>query len=186
LTWDSYFSHAITIRNPLFTLRYTNFVEMMCPFFTLKRLAEIRPIFDLGIELGVDQLWCACGDSCHQSCAVIDDVSVKHTRKVGKLRADQGFVGEDDDYRSYLKRIQAQVGYRFPGAASFSGVLKNGMAVKRRLAMTALSFAPLAGLTQSVNKGWFIRPIINHAARCLLVSDKPQGRQLSELRRVKN
>ncbi|MDB5508434.1 MAG: hypothetical protein JWL93_903 [Hyphomicrobiales bacterium] len=182
LSWNSYFSHAITLQNPMFRLRYTNFIEMMCPFFTAEHLQKTLPIFDLGIELGVDQLWCRTRDEAARAYGVIDEVTVVHTRKVGQFRANQGFVGRDDDYRDYIARIQREVGYRAEPPVSHAGILRNGRTVSSRLAMSMLALAPLAGARQSVNSGWFSRPVFNHAARCLLTGDASRQVDLSSLR----
>ena len=50
LTYDSYFSYAITINSPAFVRRYVNFIEMMCPFFAKSALIEIMPFFQMGLR----------------------------------------------------------------------------------------------------------------------------------------
>lgn len=168
LTSDSFFSHGITVSNKIFRLRYTNFVEMMCPFFSYQHLEECRFSFELGLESGIDQLWCRVGGLKDFGCAVLDSVAVKHTRKVGQLRADQGFVGEYSDYLSYIEAAKSAVNYTFSGAVSYAAVLRNGATIRNRMLIAALSAYPIVDYPKAVDKTWFVRPLVNHCGRNLL------------------
>ena len=170
LTWDSYFSHAITLRHPAFRLRYTNFVEMMCPFFDTTYLGSVRPLFDAGVEIGIDQVWCRLLDDNRYRAGIIDEVSVRHTRPVGALRAAQGFVGENAEYLDAIARVKERLGYAFRGAVSYAGLLRSGRQVENSALMSLLALAPLAGWPASVNKGWYVRPVLNHAGRNTLTT----------------
>lgn len=84
LTWDSYFSHYVTLHNPAFRYRRTNFAEVMSPIMTGDTLRALLPTF-LGTRSawGLDLLWAKLCDDRGQSVVVIDQVPVKHTRPVG-------------------------------------------------------------------------------------------------------
>lgn len=168
LSWDSYFSHAITINHPIFRLRYTNFVEMMCPFFTIESLRLVVPTFSLGLESAIDQIWPQIEGIQERGCAIIDAIIVRHTRKVGKFKSSQGFVGEFSEYNLYLDAAQRIFSYSFVGAISYAGVLSSGRIIRSRLLMSILCLTPIVGVLKSVNRGWFLRPIINHSARNLI------------------
>lgn len=165
LSWDSYFSHAVTVNNPIFRLRYSNFVEMMCPFFSIEYLAHALPTFEFGLESGIDQIWPQLEGGKLGSFAVLDAVIVRHTRKVGIFRHAQGFTGKLSEYNEYLKMARNVFGYEFNGIVAFGGILKSGVTIRSRLVMAILSVGPLAGYPWSVNRGWYIRPILNHCAR---------------------
>ena len=168
LTLDSHFSHGITLNNRLFTVRFTNFVEMMCPFFSLQHLAKCRFTFELGLESGIDQMWCRIGGLTSSAAGILDGVAVKHTRKVGEFRADQGFTGETADYLTYIKAAQERLKYSFSGAVSYGGILRTGHAIKSRVLMAVLTVVPIFGYRQASDGRWFLRPIVNHCGRNLL------------------
>jgi len=84
LTWDSYFSHCVTLQNPAFRFRRTNFAEVMSPIMTGEALRMLLPTF-LGTRSawGLDLLWAKLCNDHGQSVVVVDQVAVKHTRPVG-------------------------------------------------------------------------------------------------------
>jgi hypothetical protein len=65
--------------NPDYTLRYSRFVEIMCPLFTREALQRTLPTFGANRSAwGIDWLWsCRFGP---KDLAVIDAVPVEHTR----------------------------------------------------------------------------------------------------------
>jgi hypothetical protein len=77
-------SHGIT--NPQnYKLRYTNFVEIMCPMmskFSLRLLFESFTITESG--WGLDLLWPRLLGYPKDKIAVIDKIVIEHTREVGK------------------------------------------------------------------------------------------------------
>jgi hypothetical protein len=83
LTPDSYVSHLITLRNRSFHLRYTNFVEIMAPCFTRDFLKQMLPTFKENLSgWGLDFIW-PTRISDWTRIAIIDAVTVRHTRPVG-------------------------------------------------------------------------------------------------------
>ena len=84
LSWKSYHSHFITLYNPHFELRYTNFVEMMAPVFTSDALRELTPLFEgLRFGWGLDEIWCRLLPAPEFGSAIIDAVTVDHMRPLG-------------------------------------------------------------------------------------------------------
>jgi len=41
-----------------FKLRHMTFIEMMAPVFRRDVLQQVRPLFELGFESGIDLIWC--------------------------------------------------------------------------------------------------------------------------------
>src|SRR5277367_5314064 len=130
LTWDSYISHGMVLRNPLTRLRFVNFVEMMCPVFSASMLSRALPLFSVKLETGIDLLWCRLLDEAHYKFAVIDAVSVRHTRPVGQQRAAQGFIGEDSEYQTVVDKMELRTGVTFRGPVAYAAVLRNGWRVE--------------------------------------------------------
>jgi len=84
LDWNSFYSHPITLRWPSFSLRLTNFVEIMAPCFKRSFLEACLPTF-AGVDTGwgLDSVWPRrLGEGLVRS-AVLDDVALTHTRPVG-------------------------------------------------------------------------------------------------------
>jgi hypothetical protein len=81
LTKESYVNHKITEKNPEFYLRYTSFVELMCPVFTREFLQICLPAFDATITgWGLDHVWSLLLGRVPGCIAIIDDIAVTHTR----------------------------------------------------------------------------------------------------------
>ena len=86
LSWDSYCSHPLLLRNNDSILRYTNFVEVMAPVISKNALRLLGPTFNqVRFGHGLDYLWpyllkTKCGQN---DIAVIDAVEMVHTRPGG-------------------------------------------------------------------------------------------------------
>jgi len=130
LSWDSYVTFGGTLRNPSFSLRFVNFVEMMCPFFRMAYFKQILPLFSLRLESGIDLIWCSFGDREH-SCAIIDDVSVRHTRRVGRQKAANGFV--DRSYEFDIHRCLELFSAQWPSLVAVQAIDRQGRYVRSRL-----------------------------------------------------
>lgn len=76
-------SFQITKNNPDCVLRYTNFVEVMCPLMTKSALMKVFETFDYSKSgWGLDLIWQKVLNT--ENSAIIDEVIVEHTRGVGK------------------------------------------------------------------------------------------------------
>lgn len=83
-----YIAHEVTRHDPRYFIRYTNFVEIMCPLMSCDVVKYLINTFGLSESMhGADFLWPKMLGFAKDRIAVIDNVQVFHTRKVG---ADYG------------------------------------------------------------------------------------------------
>ncbi len=149
LTIDSYFTYAMTLRNPLFRLRFTDFVEMMCPFFEASALCSALPLFEMGFETGIDLAWVSPEMIRNQQAAVLDAVSVRHTRPVGVTKLEQGFdesEGYDVQVNAFLKSVGIPY-FSYPRI--LGGLLRGNVRVAAGPLMTVAHAVQLRGLIGS-------------------------------------
>ncbi len=133
LSHDSYFTFAALLENPSFRLRYVNYIEMMCPVFRADALVAIRPLFDLGFESGIDLIWCNLVSTSMQDFAVIDEITVRHTRPIGVSKSANGFVGGrryEDDIHAVLRKFDLP----WLSCVPYAGVRRDGTVTRRRSA----------------------------------------------------
>ena len=79
----SYYSWPHTLRSPFCILRYTNLIEMMVPCFSREALLKVLDSFNANSTgWGVEAHWPLLINSSHRDMAVIDSVSVVHTRPI--------------------------------------------------------------------------------------------------------
>lgn len=84
LSGDSYHSHATLLENSEFLLRYTNYIEVMCPCFNARYLQSVVPLLDLSPSgWGLDNVWCMLTANPRERSAILDCVQVTHTRALG-------------------------------------------------------------------------------------------------------
>ena len=77
-------AHEITRRVPGFKLRYTNFVEAMAPILTRDALKLCMPVYENQLSgWGTDHIWPRLIGPTMGKIAIIDDVSMLHTRPYG-------------------------------------------------------------------------------------------------------
>lgn len=83
-TVTGYTSHWITNKVEGNILRYTNFVEIMCPMMNTETMLRLLPSFDLTESgWGLDLLWTKMLNYPTDKVAIIDEVTVTHTKPVG-------------------------------------------------------------------------------------------------------
>jgi hypothetical protein len=85
---NSYYSHIITLKHRNFTLRYTNFVEIMAPLISRAVLERTLPLIEstrsgFGIDFVWPKLAAEISGDAIRGMAIVDSVSVCHTRPVG-------------------------------------------------------------------------------------------------------
>lgn len=96
----SYFTWKHTLRNCCCRLRYTNFVEMMVPCFSRNALKKVLFTFDENeTGWGTETLWPLLIGNNGKNMAIIDEVSVLHTRPI-----QSGSPRHQDDLATYLKK----------------------------------------------------------------------------------
>ncbi len=96
----SYFTWRHTLQNNCCRLRYTNFVEMMAPCFSRDALKKVLFTFDENeTGWGTETHWPLLLESNGKDMAIIDEVSVLHTRPI-----QSGSPRHQDDLASYLRK----------------------------------------------------------------------------------
>jgi hypothetical protein len=109
LTADSHLGHLITLRNRSFHLRFTNFVEIMAPCFSRDFLKQMLPSFNENLSgWGLDFFW-PTKISDWKRIAIIDAVTVCHTRPVGGPNY-RHLVGGGKDPQQELRDLLAKHG----------------------------------------------------------------------------
>jgi hypothetical protein len=84
LTYDSFFSWPITIRNSEFLFRCTNFVEVMAPIMSRAFLRLALPAFNENYSAwGHEWLWESLLAETNSFAAILDSAPIAHTRAFG-------------------------------------------------------------------------------------------------------
>ncbi len=160
LTWDSHFSYAAVLNNPLMRARYTNFVEMMCPFFSANALKRALPLLRLGYEVGIDRFWCRLSNEPMFRYAILDAVTVTHTRPMGATQSRQGMAA---GYASVLSSVDETVQQRFYGPVAYAGILKGGARFNSRLVASCAASLGFGALPRTpVGKGFCAMRVLDH------------------------
>ena len=90
LTANSYFSYLVTLKCPCFSLRYTTLVEIMAPILTRSHLIKVLPYFEITQSgFGLDLIWHRLTSDPACKAAILDQVSIVHTRPVSGAAAEQ-------------------------------------------------------------------------------------------------
>jgi hypothetical protein len=134
LSADSFFSHLHTLGSPSFRLRYTRLVEVMMPCLTRALLLRVLPLFSLSSSgFGIDHVWARLDADNRGKAAIVDAVTMRHTRPVGKFLAGR-LRARGIDPRAEGRRIDARFGLRsakdFP---CYGGVTVSGRRVGQRM-----------------------------------------------------
>ena len=90
LAINSYFSNLLTVRCRCFSMRYTNFVEVMVPVIARSLLMKIIPYLK-GTQsgFGLDYMWHRLASDPTTKVGIFDEISVFHTRPVGGTTATE-------------------------------------------------------------------------------------------------
>lgn len=181
LTWDSYFTYAGTIRNPLFEFRCVNYIEMMAPFFATSALKQIAPLFQYGWESGIDLIWGSALPPEDRRFAIIDAIPVRHTRPVGALKEANGFV--DRTYESDIMASLDHFAMKWPSLVAYAGLTSAGRRVgvaglgMRAMVLLALPFfSPAEGALRRaldhIRHQIFRRPKYSEDVRAIMARDR--------------
>lgn len=162
LTFGSHFSQAGLFAQPFFRLRYVNFIEMMCPIFRRDALEAIRPLYGLGLESGIDLVWCHLVGETVKDFAVLDCCALRHSEMVGARKEENGFSG-GRSYRTDIARAQAMFGLP-PQLCCIpsSGVLRSGGEVKSRALLFLAALTLLAAIPRQRPFGGRARHVLRH------------------------
>lgn len=81
LTHDSYRSFDIVLNDPTKFIRYTNYVEIMCPLFKTEALKKVLWTFTITYSgWAQDFLWAR--DLNYERLAIIDDIQARHVKPI--------------------------------------------------------------------------------------------------------
>ena len=108
-----YRSYAITEPQQGVLLRYTNFVEIMCPVFSSRALERVRSTFGESVSgWGLDFLWSRLLPYSDYKVAIVDSVCVTHAGIVrqGSLRPVLDRLGIDplDELKQVMSRNRVE------------------------------------------------------------------------------
>jgi hypothetical protein len=102
-------NHHITQTDNNYLLRFTNFVEIMCPVFSRDALRiAILTFRDTASGYGLDNLWPALLGGVAGRVAVIDAISVAHTRPLGRNYDGEAAVREGKAMQTLYSAFSGQ------------------------------------------------------------------------------
>lgn len=142
LSHQSHFTFAALLQNTSFKLRFVTYIEMMCPIFRIDVLQDIRPLYSLGFESGIDLIWCNLGNPMPTDFAVIDAVAVTHTRPVGLQKSMNGF-NDGKQYEDHIYSVLGRFSLPWISCVPYSAIALSGRPVtgRARLLFSALKLA---------------------------------------------
>lgn len=126
LNEHSYYSHLVTLLHPSFVVRYTNFVEVMVPVVSREILIRTIPLLeDTRSGFGIDFVWPLMAEeisgASFKGIAIVDSVSVCHTRPVGgslhQFMSRSEGASAMDEMREMLSRVTGKRGAVINGVA---------------------------------------------------------------------
>lgn len=133
--------HHITLNNDAFSLRRTNFVELMVPVFHRDLLKRVLPMFEGNwAGLGLDMIWPNFTRAPRRTVGIVDDVVVSHHGELGSFlygRMRNAGIVPMIEYRSNARRYH--IWPRIPFA--HGGVLKDGREIGSPLEMVCQDVA---------------------------------------------
>lgn len=96
---NSYYTYEHTLHNPMCTIRYTNFVEMMMPCFSREALMAVMGTFEDHVRwCGIEYHWPLLINSNKRDIAIVDSVQAVHTRPVQTIT--------NENYQIMLEYLQ--------------------------------------------------------------------------------
>jgi len=106
---DGYTSHKITNKNPNYKFRFTNFVEIMCPLMSRYCLKQLIESFDYSKSgWGLDILWPKILGFPTNKIAIIDEITINHTKPVGKNYSGRFEISPYEEMKLLLKKFDLQ------------------------------------------------------------------------------
>lgn len=154
--WGSHFSYAATLRQPQFNLRFVNFIEMACPIFHRNVLATIAPLYQSGLESGIDLIWCNAVAEGPRDFAVIDAFPALHTRPVGGKASENGFA-DVHGYEVHIQAALARFGVPRHRMATYEALRLDGRTLRGRLRLALASLSVFGALPQQPKKRTLVK-----------------------------
>lgn len=155
LTHDSYFTHPVTLRCRSFKIRFTTFVEMMAPCFSVESLWQVLPTMDGTFSgWGTDFVWSQMLSADPRSIAIIDDIQMRHTRPVGggklyDLVKEMGQCAWDEQLS-----VEKKHGIRWHRYGIHEGILHSGRSVKNGFLVLCIYAMDLLRATPRMKLRW--------------------------------
>ncbi|MBZ5762950.1 hypothetical protein LAV84_25750 [Rhizobium sp. VS19-DR104.2] len=188
---NSYYSHLITLQHPSFDLRYSNFVEIMVPVLSRAILAEtLESLKDSKSGFGMDFVWPKLAVELSgklESVAILDSVTVCHTRPVGgklhQLIKKVGGNTANDDLvstlgRTRMKRDSLINGVAVPRIRVLSGVDISGVHLSGpRLSMRIAG--DLIGRYRNAVQPVYLTAAVRHALKSLTLPIAAPGQPMA-------
>jgi hypothetical protein len=132
LTHDSYFSILLCLQSPSFRLRYADVIEIMVPCLRRDLLRIVLPLFrDTRSGFGLDFIWTRLLPDNKRKSAILDSVTVRHTRPVGgELHGKMAKSGESA--LGEMKRLMSRFRIEQPRYMVYAGLTSSGAMVVTR------------------------------------------------------
>ncbi len=163
----SYVAHAITLENRSFDVRFTNFVEVMCALFSRAAFATCWTILaEDQTGWGVDAVWPKMLGNPHDRIAIVDAVTVVHTRPVGN---GPQYQRAGVDPLRQRREFAARHGVRLPYPHRHYGGIPRGAPLSREAVVPAgpgFAWKFLLGVPQS---RWLVRKYWSRMLRSLFL-----------------
>jgi uncharacterized protein DUF707 len=170
LTWNSYFSHLVALRNSVTSLRFTNFIELMVPCLSAATLEETRGIFGKTLSgWGLERVWAKRAGK--TGMAIIDEVTVFHTRPIGgpnyKVLREKG-ISPWDELRPLCRELGVDERPIIETyAAIFPDKSRIGRAPRDRLFDFRLALGWIAALKDTPNKNMLARRMAGYVYKTI-------------------
>lgn len=156
LAWGSYFSFAVLLQQPQFLLRHVNFIEMMCPIFRHDVLQKIRPLYEIGLESGIDLIWCNAVYEGPRDFAVLDAFPVLHTEPIGGRSIDNGFA-DAQGYEDHIQDALRRFGLPRHRPACYDALRLDGRRVSGRLGLAFASLSVFGALLRQPKRRTLVK-----------------------------
>ncbi|MPR12562.1 DUF707 domain-containing protein [Microvirga tunisiensis] len=150
LSLDSYISYPILLQSKQFRLRYTNFIESMACCIKSSYLRQILPIFERHFTgWGTDLIWALLMKDPTFCAAVIDEVSMKHTRPLYTGPLYSAFSEHKIDPSIEVSNILSCFDNAPKAMLIYGGILRDGRAVSDAEARIRNGLGLLAAASRS-------------------------------------
>lgn len=156
LTHDSYFSFLLFLQCPSFRLRYANVIEIMVPCLRRDILRIVLPLFrDSRTGFGLDFVWTRLLSDNRRKAAVLDCITVRHTRPVGggELHKKAGGSGQPGPVEQ--ERTLSRFRLKRPKMLIYEGLTAQGAAIDSRWRLALMMGADyFAARHRAVQSNW--------------------------------
>ncbi len=162
LSYESYYSHFLTLKFPGLYARETSFVEIMTPIFHIEALYSLLWTFSLNSSgWGLEPLWFKIINStkffkCTSKLIIYDNISITHTRKVGGQNRGARNNEKDPDFEinQLLKKWNVRLIFKIFSLKVSSKIIANKTWVKEKDSkFLGILFQKYNSFEDIINKG---------------------------------